>query len=214
MTIERVDPRSDSYSALLWDVVTNAHRYTPRPGDKVLDLGAHYGMFSLYAAARGAEVVAYEPQDIPFRELVHTSEVAAEIGYGQIFPTKMAVWSDHTALQLRIPMGKESTATATAVGDSGFRVTEVTAVPLDFALREQPVWDCVKMDIEGAELEVLRACKDFHKIGYLTVEVHNDILGRENADELADLLHAKFQKLSRLPNKNNPHETVAWFCRR
>lgn len=207
--IERVDPRSDSYSALMWDCITNAHRYTPRPGDKVLDLGAHYGMFALYAAARGAEVDAFEPQRIAYHELCHTAEVAGEIGFGSIHPFQRAVWSDHRVIELR---KKGSTATASAMRSDGELVERVLAEAFDELLFQ--TYQCVKMDIEGAEWELLTKSKLLGNIGFLTVEIHNDILGPEKCEEIRLILEKEFRHINRLPNKNKPSETVAYFCRR
>lgn len=212
MEIQRVDPRSDSYSALLWDVVTNAHRYTPRPGDTVLDLGAHFGMFSLFCAARGCEVAAYEPQGIPFHELKHTAEVAAEIGYGHIWPHREAVWSTYRTVNLVAKLGGTS-ATASLIRTEGTLVDVVEAVPFDKLLNEH-AWQCVKMDIEGAEWELLTKSKLLGNIGFLTVEIHNDILGPEKCEEIRLILEKEFRHINRLPNKNKPSETVAYFCRR
>lgn len=213
--IKRIDPRSDSYSALMWDVLTNAHRYTPRPGDRVMDLGAHYGVFSLFCAARGCEVHAYEPQKIPFRELQHSAEVADEIGYGAIYANNLAVWSHDAEIELLLPLGlNPSTATASAARTHGVRSEAVNAISLDRALNFAPVWHCLKIDIEGAEWEVLRSSKRLGCVMFLTIEIHNDILGPEQCEEIRLILEKEFRHITRLPNKNKPSETVAYFCRR
>ena len=212
MTIERVDPRSDSYSALLWDVVCNAHRYTPQPGDKVLDLGAHFGMFALYAAARGAQVDAYEPQPAIYAELCHTARVAAEIGHGHIIPHHAAIWSHSTVLELnRAKDG--TTATASAIRPQGDReAIRVRAEAFDGLMFQD--WDCLKMDVEGAEHEILITSQRLDRIGYLTVEIHNDILSSQQTREIYEVLRKSFPVVTCLPRKEKPEEAVAYFCRR
>src|SRR5438105_14553290 len=88
----RINTKSDSYEALMWDIICDAHRYSPKAGDRVLDLGAHMGLFSLYCAARGCLVCAYEPSVPTFKELSHQAEVAKEIGVGEIRAYPFAVW--------------------------------------------------------------------------------------------------------------------------
>lgn len=216
-TIERVDPRSDSYSALMWDVITNAHHYIPRTGDRVLDLGAHYGMFSLYCAARGCQVMAYEPQRIPFKELCHTAEVAAEIGYGSIEPIEKAVWTHNGYVYLdKAPGGTSATASIMrADQNDGLASQRVECVAFDELLNRTGLWwNCVKMDIEGAEYEILTRSKHLDRIGFLTVEIHNDILGTEPGQTLRKHLEDEFGHVQRLPRKGYPEQDVALFCRR
>ena len=211
--ITRIDPRSDSYSALMWDCITNAHRYTPQPGDRVMDLGAHFGIFSLYCAARGAMVNAYEPQSAAFAELRHTVEVAREIGQGCISAFQYAVWSKFETMTLSKKRG-ESTATASLVRPEGEPTESVHALEFDCILSVQPYWDCVKCDIEGAEHEILTTSKQLHRVNYLTVEIHNDILSSQQTREIYEVLRKSFPVVTTLPRKDQPEQAVAYFCRR
>ncbi len=212
MEITRIDPRSDSYSALLWDVVTNAHRYIPKAGDTVMDLGAHFGMFSLYCAARGCIVDAFEPSEVAYKELCHTAEVAAEIGLGSINTFKTAIWNQRGA-GLLFKIGDTSAANSMTQGSSN-EVEKVHTCSLDDALRMRDRWECVKMDIEGAELVALLDSDLLERIKFLTVEVHNNILPARECEALGIFLHNEFPKVDRLPVKKNPEQTVAYFCSR
>jgi FkbM family methyltransferase len=208
----RINPQSDSYEALMWDVITNAHRYIPLPGERVLDLGAHFGMFSLYCAARGCNVDAYEPSAIPFIELCHTAQVAHEIGLGYIRPIRKAIWN-YRGAALLLSMGESSAANSLITGSSN-GVQKVEACTLDEALCGSDQWDCVKMDIEGAELVALQSAKQLDRVEFLTVEVHNNILPRDKCEEIGEILQANFSKIDRLPVKKHPEQTVAYFCSR
>lgn len=214
--IERNWP-ANSYEATLWDVITNAHQYVPKPGDFVLDLGAHYGMFALYSASRWADVVAYEPIYEAFQELEHTSRVADEIGAGRISAVNMAVWdkagviplwkSDHKpcfSAMSRIPITESDVKSVI--------MRQTRAVSFDDALGETR-WACVKMDVEGAEHRLLTNCSKFRQIAFLSVEIHNDILAPEECDHIDALLRDSFSQIDRLPVKRNPAQTVAYFCR-
>jgi FkbM family methyltransferase len=205
----RINPRSDSYEALLWDVVTNAHRYQPKEGDWVLDLGAHFGMFALYCAARGASVVPIEPTPASFDELCHTERVAREIGKGLLFPRNIAAWDEECFLVMRAR--PETNASNSALRKEGDRY-EVRALPLDQIIGPQH-FDCIKCDIEGAELRVLKAFTKWKQCKFLSIEIHNDILSKEEVAELKALLREHFADIEILPLKSNPEIDVAWFCR-
>lgn len=208
--MQRINPRSDSYEALMWDVITNAHRYIPKPGEHVLDLGAHFGMFSLYCAARGCEVDAYEPSEAAFKELCHTAEVATEIGLGHINPVQRAIWSKPGA-GLLFKTG-ESTAANSMIQGSSNDVQKVDTCTLDDALSMRGHWDCVKMDIEGAEYLALTTAQQLARINFLTVEIHHGPLSSEQCRDLDVFLFTNFLTVSRLPVKKNPKQTVAYFC--
>lgn len=214
--MQRIDPNANSYSAMLWDVVTNAHRYTPKAGDWVLDLGAHFGVFSLFCASRGATVMAYEPIRENFLELQHSVDVAREIGAGEINAINRAVW-DKMAI---IPMWRwkqKPCFSALSRGPVGEGALDSVSMYQAEAMAIKDVistvqWACIKMDIEGAEHRVLMNCHKFKQIDFLTVEIHNDILSLDECDDIDALLRDSFGRVDRLPVKKNPTQTVAYFC--
>jgi FkbM family methyltransferase len=125
-----------------------------RPGDRVLDLGAHIGTVSLAAAALGCEVAAVEP-DARNAALLRAS--ADYNGFDQLQVIEMAV-SDHAGnieFSPRGPFGHIATA---ATNLPSIRVRTITVDDLLTELGWQHV-DFVKMDIEGSELAALRGMK-------------------------------------------------------
>jgi FkbM family methyltransferase len=119
-------------------------------GGLVLDIGAHLGYFTLLAARRGADVIAFEPNPatLPYlRDSVSANgledhvtivakAVAGEAGRRSFFPS---VGGDMSSLH----------RTDAATGD-----IEVETTTVDAVVAGRPV-DVVKMDVEGAELEAL-----------------------------------------------------------
>lgn len=202
--MQRINPQSDSYSALMWDVISNVHRYTPEPGARVLDLGAHYGIFSLFCAARGCKVAAYEPTPVSFTELMHSAEVAETIGLGSINPVEAAVWSEDGQKALvehaDTSGGNRLVRWPEPMANLKHPLRMVRTVSLKTALAGQ-FWDCVKVDIEGAEHEVFAKMDraDLELILFLTIEIHNDLLNREQVAELKSILLSSFPRVVRLP---------------
>lgn len=211
-----INPRSDSYESLLWDVVCNVHRYIPKPLHRVLDLGAHFGMFSLYCASRGCYVKAYEPNPEVFSELMHTAEVAKEIGLGRINPVRMAIWSAKGVGCVR--KRSESSAANVVIPSevSDPQQGQVACVCLREAM-EGKYWHCVKVDVEGAEAEIFSSVEDedFQRIGFLTIEIHNDLIPRYVRTMLQGKLKAHFPNWEEVPVKVNgapTDDTASLFC--
>jgi len=117
------------------------------PGDVVYDVGAHIGFFSVCAARLGAVVYAFEP--VPenaarLRENVSLNDL-------EIHVVEAAVWGEDGSVEL-VP------------GDSDFESraapgTGVPSVSLDSFAEREPEPALIKVDVEGAETEVLRGAR-------------------------------------------------------
>lgn len=122
-----------------------------RPGDKVLDLGAHVGTFSLAAAAAGAYVVAFEgsPRNVALlresaRRNVFTNLRVVHAAVGNRAGT-IEFFDDGAHGRVSVP------------GEDGATVSvpEVTVGDVLAELGWRPV-AFVKMDVEGSEIDAIR----------------------------------------------------------
>lgn len=173
------EPFHDAYYTLR-DIVENVQCYTPLPGHKVLDLGAHKGWFSIYCVSRMATVRAYEPEPNNFR-------VLADIAHPSITAINAGIWS----LSGEIPFYPSPVNS----GNGSFILRNrsvsypIPVVTFTEALDGQE-WDCVKIDVEGSEREIIMSAtdKDFALIRYLTLEVHNTVYTQEEHDTMMDRL--------------------------
>lgn len=121
-----------------------------RPGDRVLDLGAHIGTFALAAGALGCEVLAVEPAPRN-AELLRAS--VARNGFSNIRVVQ-AVVSDRAGTVAFCPSGPFGHVFTPATGMPSINVP---AVRVDDLLAEVG-WDKVhfiKMDVEGSEVPAL-----------------------------------------------------------
>lgn len=158
-----VDPRDliqgqVLYSGVYEPEVTQLFEQELRPGDQFIDIGANVGYYSVLAQARGASVIAFEPD-----------------------PLSAAVWRLNCRLNgaqdrmhlVQVGLGQtngELPFHRTAVGNtgrSGFRTSDgiscftvavqtLDALAADLGLRAGAVW---KMDVEGFEGEVLQGAR-------------------------------------------------------
>ena len=128
-----------------------------RPGDTFIDVGAHIGYYTLLAAslvAATGRVVAVEPSPSIFRAL---QKNLSRNRVKNVRAVRVAA-SDRAGV-LKIFRGPSSNLGATTlVEELGFDIEDhVDAQPLSVALRPEEMRNVrlMKIDVEGAELEVL-----------------------------------------------------------
>jgi FkbM family methyltransferase len=116
----------------------------------ILDCGANIGMSIIYLKmiAPDAHIDAFEPDEINFSLLQKNVEA---FGFTNVFIHKAAIWKDDTELDFSSE-GSMSSRIGENVSDS--KVSRVKAMRLrNYLTREV---DFLKMDIEGAEYQVLK----------------------------------------------------------
>ena len=164
-----------------------------REGDVVLDIGANHGFFACYAAGRGARVHAFEPSaslqgfirdnvrtnGLTDRVTVHPCAVGARDGEVTFYET------GHMGGGMNSTRG--DWLSAEGVGDAV--ATTVPCVSFAGALRlcgEPAPIRLLKVDCEGAELDILRSLTptDLARIDGLAVEFHPGAYPLEELFEL------------------------------
>lgn len=135
-------------------------------GGVVIDLGANIGTFSIYAAHFGAIVYAVEPE--PHNREALEKNILLNNMNNKIHILPYAI-SDYKGTAVINDSGGGST-----IKDDGIFGTEVEVMSLDnlFALYHIENVDVLKIDVEGAELEiVLGASKEnLNKCKYIAME--------------------------------------------
>jgi FkbM family methyltransferase len=125
-----------------------------RAGDMFFDVGANIGTVTIPVAATGlAECLSFEPEP---RNAARLAENAALNGLDNVMVVEAAMWSAGGTVGLSAG-GPVGTGTHTVVERQGEGVTSIPATTIDaFRARGGRPPDVVKVDVEGAELEVLR----------------------------------------------------------
>ena len=129
--------------------------FAPTPGQTVLDVGAHHGLFALRAAARvgpGGRVIAVEAYP-PNAERLKRN--AALRGQGRVAVVEAAALAASGEAELFVT--DEVSGGQTTVPRPDRAAIRVPARTLDEILAEQgaPHPDLIKLDIEGAALSAL-----------------------------------------------------------
>lgn len=172
----RDTPGSNALEAIAHDFLCNTYGLDAlelRPGDLVLDVGAHVGAVSIFCALKWpwARVHAYEPVPANFDNLAWALR---ENGVRNVVAWNEALSCDGRALDLAVSPANTGSATAFvhALGSAPVRADSVT---LAEALRRADAARCglLKMDCEGMEHELLRDPGVADLVDFLAVEIHD-----------------------------------------
>ena len=154
--------------------------FTPKQGDIVIDIGANIGRYTIISSKRvgtKGKVVAIEAHPGNF-EILNRNIKLNQLT--NIIPLNYAAYSKETKIKLYVP-DEESGYTIyhTLMERTGKKFVEVNANTLDYLLQlnqirqEEVNW--IKIDVEGAELEVLKGATNVlskSKDISLLIEVH------------------------------------------
>lgn len=150
-----------------------------RPGDTVMDCGANMGVVTAQLAATGANVLAYEPDPFAFERLTARF---ADVPNVTLFNAAVAALPGTVRLMRAEnfdanPEGASVKSTILKGGRQidGDSAIEVQALSFPDLLDEYGPVAFVKMDIEGAELDILETmlARDlFGQVRTLVAETH------------------------------------------
>ncbi|HWT01934.1 MAG TPA: FkbM family methyltransferase [Pyrinomonadaceae bacterium] len=157
-----------------------------RPGSVVWDIGANVGLFAFACAGLGSSVLAVEPDE----KLSALLRQSAVINHLPVVVHSVAV-SDRagTAAFHVAARGRASNHLGAAVSSQtgGTRETRtVETATLDSLLDSHPAPDVLKIDVEGAEAEVLRGAS---KVLALRPRILIEV-AESRADEVTRILRA------------------------
>lgn len=138
-------------------------RKLTRENDVFVDIGAHIGKYSVLAGNLGATVIALEPDGRNFRSLKENVKLN-ELKNVKLL--KCAAYDRNAMVKLFL-FGKNSVASSTKI--KGKRYEIVKTVKLDGMVRKLKISqiDLLKVDAEGAEINVFRGAKESLKSGII-----------------------------------------------
>lgn len=150
--------------------------YTPRPDDVVVDCGANIGLFALFmcASAPGVRVHCFEPMPVNLRRLaenVHANGLERSV---VIHPYAVLDGAGRRPLSAGRRNGQWS-----FFHDDREPAAEHDAACVSLAealaLCGAPRIDLLKLDVEGAEIEILEGANDvtWDRIGRVALEYHD-----------------------------------------
>jgi FkbM family methyltransferase len=209
-----VRPQSDDLLFSMEDHKPSLVRwFRPRPGEFVVDVGAHVGLYSLWAAQQGAAVLAIEPNPNTYGRLLDNIRangplsvdarnvaVGARKGEGTLFDPGAASGVSSLVAGWARQYGRES-------GKS----IRVPVVPLDVILPNPPgrSVDWLLIDAEGSEAKILEGGPDTLA---RTRQIIIEVASGETERRCEELLQASGFRIN-LRERQNAVNTY-WFASR
>lgn len=144
----------------------------------IIDCGANIGMSVIYMKNLypNAEIVTFEPDDTNFGLL---SKNVESFGFTNVKLCKEAVWKENTTL-----LFSNESSMGSKIETSGTNTKEVKATRLKDYLTSSV--DFLKIDIEGAEYEVLKdITSELHYVKNMFLEYHGTF---SQNNELAEMI--------------------------
>src|SRR5215217_4348696 len=155
--------------------------FTPKEGDIVVDIGAHIGRYTIISSKRvgaNGKVIAIEADPSNFEMLKSNIKLNQ---LTNVTPLNYAVYSKETKIKLYLPEVESGYTIYNTIMSNRARTedkfVEVSANTLDYLLQLNEITDVnwVKIDVEGAEFEVLKGASNVlskSKDIALLIEVH------------------------------------------
>jgi len=158
-------------------------------GSVFVDVGANVGYYALLASklvGPSGRVHAVEP--VPSTAVILRANVRLN-SCGNVRVHEVAAWSARGRVMLNIPVSSYGLASATRGRSSGAVTVTARAAPLDEVMSGEGAVDLVKIDVEGAELEVVRGARStLRKTQYVVLE-----LSHRAREVLKELREAGFE---------------------
>ena len=130
-----------------------------QPGDVFYDIGANVGAYSLIAAARGAEVYAFEPEAMNFGRLVQNIEINEDLR-DRIYALPMALWDRHELQIMWLENPQPGGSSFRISRQNGERPMQFSQALFTVRLDDLDTWaiptpNHIKLDVDGYEWRVL-----------------------------------------------------------
>jgi FkbM family methyltransferase len=136
----------------------------------IIDVGAHIGMASILFAQKypTARIIAIEPEASNFASLVRNTAP-----YRTITPVQAALW--RTDGEIAIGSSRAHPKGAYQVVENGPQ--RARAITMDTVMTETGISsiDLLKLDIEGAEIEVFESCPWIKNVHVIAIELHDRV---------------------------------------
>jgi len=192
---------SPEYEKYVWKY------FKPTIGEVFIDVGAHVGKYTLQVARIVGDkglVIALEPHPGNYRALFRGIQLN---GFRNIVTFKVAAWDRDCKLKLFV---HEAAVYHSAKIDIGLGHIEVEARTIDQIIAELSVKqvDWIKIDVEDAEIEVLRGLeKTLAKYApRLIIEVQ-----WKNLKEVLKLMENYHYAVKPIAGEQNPKDKVGYF---
>lgn len=156
----------------------------------VIDCGANIGLYTIKVAPKVKKVISIEPNPHNFNMLLLNLKINR---LKNVVPLNLAVYSRKKLIKI---YGEGPTSSIFKPRHSEI-YEKVVAIPLDSITKELRKIDLLKIDVEGAEIEVLKgASNTLKKTRNLILEVHPFLVDDKKVWEILEKYSFRLKKYS------------------
>nr|AUN37814.1 hypothetical protein [uncultured bacterium] len=178
-TIDVADkPASRAANIIAWELDDDCYdldRIDFKPGDVVIDIGAHIGFFAIYTALRFPQVVIHSFE--PFPENYELLQQNLERnGITNVRTYQLGVSGSGRPLDMVTNPQNSGNSTCYSRTLEYSRTTGIPSTTLDHIFDSLGIDKCklLKIDCEGSEYEILFSTRSLGKVEYLSGEFHQN----------------------------------------
>lgn len=180
--------------------------YKPKPGDVVVDAGAHIGLFSLWLLQHqpACRIVAIEPSPENFACL--KQNLSAAIPASNFTLYQNAVGGDHGKVRMmEISTNRSFDARVTQAEAGDATAVDVVTLADIFDMAKTDRIALLKMDAEGGEHGAFQTADDalFPRIDHIAMEYHDNLM--PGAADLVTKRLSKTHDVTVLPDPGEQH---------
>ncbi|OGJ15851.1 hypothetical protein A3K73_01650 [Candidatus Pacearchaeota archaeon RBG_13_36_9] len=141
-----------------WVLESYTKKYVPKEGDTVVDAGAFYGIFTIYASklvGKNGRVIAFEPEPFSYKVLKKNLKLN---NIENVLVVRKGLWRKNGILNFS---GRGGVSSLILNYGKDFN-KKIRVTTLDNALKplRNPKINFIKMDIEGAEIEAIKGMEE------------------------------------------------------
>lgn len=174
-------PGSISADTVVWELSHDCYgldRIDFAPGDVVLDVGGHVGLFAAYVGLRYPDVSVHSFEPFPDNfELLRENVERNRVSNVRIYP--FGISGDGRLLKMATDPGNSGGATCHSRTLTARAADMIPSATLDAVFDALGIEGCklLKIDCEGSEYEILLTTRSLPRVEYLSGEFHfNDLL--------------------------------------
>ena len=198
--------RSVHNLGVVWATVDEqsaSHVFQPEDGEIVLDVGANIGLYTVRASrlvGSQGKVIAIEAEPANFDALLFNLKLNQA---NNVIPLNLAAWNQEAMLDLHLFDCTQSHSLVSVPEKAHLSSVKVKARTLDKVLAELGIEsvDWIKIDVEGAEVEVLQGLEKTMSRSpnlKLLLEVHTN----ETAEKCLSLLKKRGYEIRWIDNRH------------
>ena len=171
-------PGSMAANIIAWELCDDCYhldRIDFKPGDIVVDIGAHIGLFAIITALRFPDIVIHSFEPFPDNYALLQQNLACN-GITTVHTYQQGVSSDGRLLEMVTNVQNSGGSTCHSRTLEHGRTTGIPSTTLDHIFESLGIDHCklLKIDCEGSEYEILYSTASLAKVEYLSGEFHEN----------------------------------------